>query len=46
MIKLDIREYCQDCTDFEPQVAHKPAQLAILSLNASVGGTAKLFIII
>ena len=31
MIKLDIREHCQDCTDFEPQVAHKPAQFASLS---------------
>ena len=31
MIKLDIREYCQDCTDFEPQVAQRPSQFASLS---------------
>lgn len=31
MIKLDIREYCQDCTDFEPRVAQTPAQYASLS---------------
>ena len=38
MIKLDIREYCQDCTDFEPQVAQRPAQFASLSGNIGVIG--------
>lgn len=38
MIKLDIREYCQDCTDFEPQVAQKPAQFASLSGDICVLG--------
>lgn len=38
MIKLDIREYCQDCTDFEPQVAHKPEQFASLSGDIGVLG--------
>lgn len=27
MIKLDIREYCQGCTDFEPRVTRRPEQL-------------------
>lgn len=31
MIKLNIREYCQDCTDFDPEVAQRPAQIASLS---------------
>lgn len=31
MIKLDVCSYCQDCTDFEPQVAQKPAKFASLS---------------
>ena len=30
MIKLDIREYCQDCAKFEPQVAQRPTQFASL----------------
>ena len=38
MIKLDIREYCQDCTEFEPQVAQRPAQFASLSSDARVFG--------
>ena len=38
MIKLDIREYCQDCTDFDPQVAHKPTQFASLSGDIGVLG--------
>ena len=36
MIKLDIRGYCQDCTEFEPQVAQRPAQFA--SLTGDIGG--------
>lgn len=31
MIKLNIREYCQDCTDFYPEVAQRPAQIVSLS---------------
>lgn len=38
MIKLNICEYCQDCTDFEPQVAQKPAQIASLSGDICVLG--------
>ena len=38
MIKLDIREYCQDCTEFEPQVAQRPAQFVSLSGDTSVFG--------
>ena len=38
MIKLDIREYCQDCTEFEPQVAQRPAQFASLSSDTRVFG--------
>ena len=38
MIKLDIREYCQDCTEFEPQVAQRPAQSASLSGDTRVFG--------
>ena len=38
MIKLDIREYCQNCTDFEPQVAQKPAQASSLSGDICVLG--------
>ena len=38
MIKLDIREYCQACTEFEPRVAQKPAQFASLSGDIGVLG--------
>lgn len=38
MIKLDIREYCQDCTNFVPQVAQRPAQFASLSGDIGVLG--------
>lgn len=38
MIKLDIREYCQDCTEFEPQVAQRPAQATRLSGDICVFG--------
>ena len=38
MIKLDIREYCQSCTEFEPQIAQRPAQFASLSGDISVLG--------
>ena len=27
MIKLDVREYCQSCDDFEPIVTQRQAQL-------------------
>lgn len=27
MIKLDIYDFCQNCTEFEPQVAHRPSEL-------------------
>lgn len=33
MIKLDIREYCQACTEFEPRVTQRPEQL-----NRDFGG--------
>lgn len=33
MIKLDVREYCQACTNFEPQVTRRPEQL-----NRDFGG--------
>lgn len=33
MIKLDIREYCQACTEFEPLVTQRPEQL-----NRDFGG--------
>ena len=26
MIKLNVPEYCQECTDFEPQVTQRPDQ--------------------
>lgn len=29
MIKLDVREYCQDCTEFEPQITKRPEKLNI-----------------
>lgn len=38
MIKLDVCSYCQDCTDFEPQVAQKPGQFASLSGDIRVFG--------
>ena len=38
MIKLDIREYCQDCAKFEPQVAQRPAQFPSLSGDICVLG--------
>ena len=38
MIKLDVCSYCQDCTDFEPQVTQKPAQFASLSGDIGVLG--------
>lgn len=33
MIKLDIREYCQACTEFEPRVTQRPEKL-----NRDFGG--------
>ena len=27
MIKLDVREYCQSCEDFEPIVTQRPERL-------------------
>lgn len=33
MIKLDIYDFCQDCMEFEPRVAHRPSQL-----NSNFGG--------
>lgn len=38
MIKLDIREYCQSCTEFEPQITQRPAQSARLSGDICVFG--------
>ena len=26
MIKLDVHEYCQDCTEFEPLITQRPSQ--------------------
>lgn len=38
MIKLDVREYCQDCLEFEPQVVQKPGRLDCLSGDSIVLG--------
>lgn len=27
MIKLDVHEYCQDCTEFEPLITQRPEKL-------------------
>lgn len=29
MIKLDVREYCQSCVEFEPRVTQRPEMLNI-----------------
>ena len=29
MIKLDVHEYCQDCTEFEPRITQRPEKLNI-----------------
>lgn len=34
MIELDVRGYCQDCLEFEPQVVQRPRRLDSLSGNS------------
>ena len=29
MIKLDVHEYCQDCTEFEPLITQRPSKANI-----------------
>lgn len=39
MIKLDVREYCQACAEFEPQVTQRPELYISASENYFYGDT-------
>lgn len=37
MIKLDVNQYCQNCTEFEPEITQRPDQFNCCGFDDSGG---------